>query len=100
MRNWMPGLVDHAHQPVQGVDLADQMALAQAADGRVAAHLADGLELVGEQQGARAEARRRRGGFAAGVAAADDDHVPICCGGETEVSVLSIAARSKPRCFT
>uniref|UniRef100_A0A0N5A6W0 PE-PGRS family protein n=1 Tax=Parastrongyloides trichosuri TaxID=131310 RepID=A0A0N5A6W0_PARTI len=35
-----------AHEAVEGVDLADQMALAQTADGRVTAHLADGLELV------------------------------------------------------
>jgi hypothetical protein len=49
------GLVGHAaHDAVQGVDLTDQMALAQAADGRVAGHLADGLKLVGQQQGARA----------------------------------------------
>ena len=72
----MPAVVGQpAHQPVEGVDLAHQVALAQAADGRVAGHLADGLELVGEQQGARAEARRRGRGLAAGVPAADDDHV-------------------------
>ena len=70
------GGVGHpAHDAVERVDLADQVALAQAADGRVAAHLADGLELVGQQQRARAQTRRRSRGFAAGVAAADDDDV-------------------------
>ena len=55
------------------------MALAQAADGGVAGHLADGLEFVGEQQGARAKARRGRRGFAAGMAAADHDDVEASC---------------------
>ncbi len=36
---------DPAHQAVQRVDLAHQMALAEAADGRIAGHLADGLEV-------------------------------------------------------
>ncbi|MNY46053.1 hypothetical protein D3C86_1811990 [compost metagenome] len=71
------GLVaDPAHQAVQGVNLADQMTLAQPADGRVARHLADGLTLVGQQQGARAGAGRRSGGLAAGVTAADDNDIP------------------------
>ena len=65
-----------AHDAVQRVDLPDQVALAQAADGRVAAHLADGLELVGEQERARAEARRRGRRLAARVSPADDDHIP------------------------
>ena len=41
----------------------------------IAGHLADGLELVGQQQGAGAKARRRRRRLAAGMAAADDDDV-------------------------
>ena len=44
------GLVGQtAHDPVQGVDLPHQVPLAQAANGRVAAHLADGFQLVGQQ---------------------------------------------------
>ena len=66
---------DPAHQPVQGIDLAHQMALAHPADGGIAGHLAQGLELMGEQQGAGAKARRSRRRFAAGMAAADDDDV-------------------------
>ena len=70
------GAVDGAsHEAVEGVDLAHQLALAQAADGRVARHLADGLQAVGEQEGAGAEARRRRRRLAAGVAAPDHDDV-------------------------
>ncbi len=36
------GIGDPAHQAVQRVDLAHQMALAEAANGRIAGHLADG----------------------------------------------------------
>ena len=50
---------DDAHDAVEGVDLADQMAFAQTADGRVARHLADGLDLVRDQRGARARRARR-----------------------------------------
>ena len=71
------GLVgDAAHQTVQGVDLANEVALSEAADGRIAAHLADRLELMGEQQGARAGAPGGMGRLAASMAAADHDHIP------------------------
>ena len=71
-----PGAVDGAaHDAVQGVDLAHEVALAQPADRRVAGHHADGLGLVGQQQGPGAEPGRRRRGLAAGMAAADHDHV-------------------------
>ena len=71
-----PGGVGGArHQPVEGVDFAHEVALAEAADRGVAGHHADGVALLRHQRGARAEARRRRRGFAAGVAAADHDDV-------------------------
>jgi hypothetical protein len=63
------------HHPAERVDLAYQVALADAADRRVAAHRADRLDVVREQQGARAGARCRERGLGAGVAAADHDHV-------------------------
>ncbi len=66
---------DPAHQAVERVDLADQMALAEPADGRIARHRADGRELVGHQRSRRAHARGRGRGLTAGVAAADDDDV-------------------------
>ena len=71
-----PGLVGGArHHPVERVDLAHEMPLAEAADRRVAGHFADGRETMGHQR--RRGARARRGGrrFAARVAAADDDDV-------------------------
>ena len=70
------GAVDHpAHDAVEGIDLAHEMPLAEPADRRVARHLADGVGLVGDQQGAGAEPGRRRGSLAARMAAAHDDHV-------------------------
>ncbi len=63
------------HHPVQRVDLAHQMALAQAADGRIAGHLADRRETVGHQRGSRAAARGRGRGFASRMPAADDNDV-------------------------
>ena len=66
---------DLAHEAVEGVDLAHQVALAEAADGRIAGHFADRSEAVGDQRRARAHAGSSRRGLAAGMAAADHDHV-------------------------
>ena len=73
MRNWMPPSSVARHGAAEGVHLLHQMPLADAADGRVAAHLAEGFDVVGEQGGASGP--RRRSGFGAGMAAADNDHV-------------------------
>ena len=69
------GVRHAAHQAVERIDLAHQMALAEPADRRIAGHRADGGEPMRDQRGARAHARGRRRGFAAGVAAADHDDV-------------------------
>ena len=60
------------HKSVQRVDLAHEVALAQAADRRIAGHVADRCEAVSDERGRGAEARRRGRGFAAGVPSADD----------------------------
>ncbi len=65
------------HRAAERVDLLDQVALADAADGRVAAHLADRLDVVAEQQRARTGARSGQRGLGAGVAAADHDDVVV-----------------------
>ena len=56
------GLIgDAAHQPVQRIDLAHQMTLAESADGRIAGHLADRREAMGHQAPcARQAAPQRR----------------------------------------
>jgi hypothetical protein len=70
------GLVGHpAHQSIQGVDLADQVPLAQAANGGIAGHRAHRCESMGQQGGFRPHAGRRGRSLAAGVATADDDDV-------------------------
>src|ERR1700685_3169988 len=51
------------------------MALADATDGRVAAHLPQGLDVVRQKEGAPAHTRSRKRGLGAGMAAADHDHV-------------------------
>ena len=66
---------DAAHQTVESIDFTDQMPLAEAADGRVARHFANGRETVGDQGSARAHSSRRRRCFTARMAAADHNHV-------------------------
>jgi hypothetical protein len=78
------GRVCHpAHQPVQGIDLAHQMALAHPADGGIAGHLAQGLEGMGQQQRARAKARRRGGCLTARMTPANNDDVVAHGGSNT-----------------
>jgi hypothetical protein len=70
-----PGPVDPApHDPVERIDLAHKVPLAEPADRRVARHLADRRPLVRQQQGARAEPSGRRR-FAPRMPAADHDDV-------------------------
>ena len=66
-----------AHGAAQGVDLADDLPLGHAADGRVAAHLGDRVEVDRQQGGVRAHPRGGQRGLDAGVAGADHDHVEI-----------------------
>ena len=63
------------HEPSERVDLLDEMALADAADGRIAAHLSECFYIVRQQQGVCTHARTRKRSLGAGVAAADDDDV-------------------------
>ena len=63
------------HRATHGVDFLDQVALADAADGRVARHLAQGFDVVGKQQSGLPHAGAGECGFGTGMAAADDDDV-------------------------
>ena len=65
------------HDAAQGVDFAHDGALGNPADGRVAAHLSDGIERGGEQEGASAEPGGHGGGFGSGVAATDDNDIIV-----------------------
>ena len=57
------------HRATQGVDLAHEVPLADTAEGRVAAHLAEGLDALGQQQSLAAHAGGRQCGLGAGMAA-------------------------------
>lgn len=64
------------HEAIQGIHLADQSALCQAADAGVATHLANaGSGGGGDQDGAGAPTSRRRRCLGAGMPAADHHHV-------------------------
>ena len=85
------GAIDGAaHDAVQGVDFAHDLPLCQAADGRIARHLADTRQIVREQKRGRAEPGRRGGRLAPGVPAADYDDVVSAHG----------SPPSKHPCFT
>ena len=66
---------DHAHRAAEGVDLADDLPFRHAADGRVAAHLADGVDVDREQRRAEAHPARRQGRFQPGMPGANDDDI-------------------------
>ena len=69
------GIGHPPHQPIQRIDLAHQMPLAESADGRIAGHLADGGKPVRDQRRARAHPGGDGRRLAARMAAADDDDV-------------------------
>ncbi|MBB5506747.1 hypothetical protein HDG35_003016 [Paraburkholderia sp. JPY681] len=66
------------HGAAERVDFLDQMAFADAANRRVAAHLTKGLYVMGQEQRFIAHARRGQSGFGASMTAADDDYVKFC----------------------
>jgi hypothetical protein len=73
-----PGLVGcECHRPAQGIDLFHQVTLADASDGRIAGHLAQGFDAVREEEGAAARARRRKRSLRAGVTAAYNDDIEL-----------------------
>src|SRR5690606_25756574 len=63
-----------AHDPAEGIDLPDDRSLGDPADGRIATHLPDRLEIRRDQQRRCAYPRRRGRSLRARVAAADHDH--------------------------
>ena len=72
------GLVgDVPHQATQGIDFADELALADAADCRVARHLADLSQIAADQRRGYTHARGRGCSLDTGVPAADDNDLEI-----------------------
>ena len=72
------GVGDFAHDAAERVDLPHQVTLGDAADGRVAGHLRDQVEIHGDHRGPEAHAGAGPGGLAPGVAGADHDDVVAC----------------------
>lgn len=71
-----PGLVDHPpSQPIQRIDLADDDALPDAAEARVARADAQVLDFRGDQRGPRPGASGRRACLGSGVPAAHHDNI-------------------------
>jgi hypothetical protein len=68
------------HRPAQRIDFAHQVALANAADRRIAAHRPQRVEVVGQQQRIRPRPRCGKRSFGAGMAAADNNDIET--GGE------------------
>ena len=85
------GVGDLADDAAEGVDLADEVAFGDAADGGVAAHLGDQVEVKGEQGGAQAHAGGGDGGLAAGVSGADDDDIELFGEGHGSILVVLVA---------
>ena len=66
------------HRPAQRVDLLDEVPLADAADRRVATHLAERLDAVRHQQRAASHARSGERGLGAGMAATHHNDLERC----------------------
>ena len=66
---------DPPHQSVECIDFADEVSLAQAADRRIARHLADLGKTVRDQHRSGTNARRSCGGLAARMPPAHDNDI-------------------------
>lgn len=69
------GVRVECHEAAEGVNLADYVALGQAADRWVAGHLAHGVGILREEEGLATKARRGQRGLDPGMAGAEDDDV-------------------------
>ncbi len=65
------------HDPAECVNFLDQVSLADPADRRIAGHVPQRIDIVGEQQGIHAHAGCRCCCFCSGMTATDDDHIKL-----------------------
>ncbi|MGC0321910.1 hypothetical protein ABIG06_002539 [Bradyrhizobium sp. USDA 326] len=92
------GVAHATHQAIQGIDLSDEMTLAETTNGRIAGHRADRRETVRHQNGRRPHPRSSGRGLTAGVTAANHNDVEtlsLCSHSRT-----SIPERKKPEVET
>ena len=66
-----------AHQPVEGVHLAHEMALAKPANSRIARHRTDHIFIETDQSDPQAHARSNCCGLGASVSTANDNDIKI-----------------------
>ena len=71
------GIGIQSHRSAQGIDLADHVSLPETSDGGVAAHLANGVQVLGQDRNLGAKAGRRQGGLHAGVPGAHHQDVVL-----------------------
>ena len=71
------GICRQAHFAAQSIQFPDQMALAGAADGGIAGHIAHCVQIDGKQDGVQAQPGCGQSGLNARVARADDRHIAI-----------------------
>ena len=80
------GVCVEAHDAPQGVNFADHMPLPEAPNRGVTAHLADRIEVLGQNRNLAAQTSSGERGFQASVACADDQNIVFF--GITEHGVL------------
>ena len=73
------GVGDLTHDAAEGVDFADKVSFGDAADGGIAGHLRDQVDIEREQCCLQSHARRGHGSLTAGMSGADDDQVELFC---------------------
>ncbi len=71
------GVGDLAHDAAERVDFADEMSLGDAADGGIAGHLGDEIDVQCVKGSLQAHAGGSHGGLASGMTGADHDHVEM-----------------------
>ena len=71
------GIGYFAHDAAEGIDLAHEVALGHASNGRIAAHLRNQVEVHGNDGGFQAHARGSHGRFAASVPSAHHDDIVL-----------------------
>ena len=81
-----------AHDPAEGVHLANDGPFGDPADGRVARHLADGFEGARDNGDSRAGAGCGDGGLGTGVAGAHDEDVKVGFGAKGVVHARNLQA--------
>lgn len=71
------GIGIERHGSAEGVDFANHVTLGETANGGVAAHLSDGVEILRKHGDRATESGGSKGSFDSGVAGTDDEHVII-----------------------